>query len=164
MLWPVATLLTTCALIKKSKLQAWSVFKAADQGILDPLGALQRTSPLTQESLDVLCQFVSRIYGYNCPLQQARWMALQKKKVGAALASPTVAATTQQIMQAQLQTIIWEGAVYTSVNQGGGRLRGYSPSPLSFEKIRKNQWKRLKITIKILNKSKIPKFCWFFRL
>ena len=102
---------TTCALFRKGKLQAWPVFQAADQATLDALGTLRSPGPLTQESLDVLCRFVSRIYGYTCSLPQARWTALQKKKVGAALAPPTVAATTQHIMRAQLQAVVWEGAV-----------------------------------------------------
>ena len=102
---------TTCALFRKGKLQAWPVFQAADQATLDALGTLRSPGPLTQESLDVLCRFVSGIYGYTCSLPQARWTALQKKKVGAALAPPTVAATTQHIMRAQLQAVVWEGAV-----------------------------------------------------
>ncbi len=102
---------TTCALFRKGKLQAWPVFQLADQATLDALGTLRSPGPLTQESLDVLCRFVSRIYGYTCSLPQARWTALQKKKVGAAQAPPTVAATTQHIMRAQLQAIVWEGAV-----------------------------------------------------
>lgn len=102
---------TTCAFFRKGKLQAWPVFHTANQTTLDALGKLQRNGPLTQESLDLLCQFVSEIYGYTCSLPQARWMALQKKKVGAAMAPPTVAAITQHILRAQLQAIIWEGAV-----------------------------------------------------
>jgi hypothetical protein len=97
---------TTCALFRKGKLQAWSVFQAADRATLDTLGTLRSPGLLTQESLDVLCRFVSRIYGYTCSLPQARWTALQKK-VGAALAPPTVATITQHIMRAQLQAVVW---------------------------------------------------------
>ena len=102
---------TTCAFFRKGKLQAWPVFQEADQATLDALGALRSPGPLTQESLELLYRFVSRIYGYTCSLPQARWLALQKKKVGAALAPPTVAATTQHILRAQLQVVVWERAL-----------------------------------------------------
>ena len=98
-------------MFRKGKVQAWPVFQAADQASLDALGTLRSPGPLTQETLDVLCQFVSRIYGYTCSLPQARWTVHQKKKVGAAVAPPTVNTTNQHIMQAQIQAVVWEGAV-----------------------------------------------------
>lgn len=41
----------TCALFRKTKLQAWPVFQAADRETLDALGTLRSPGPLTQESL-----------------------------------------------------------------------------------------------------------------
>ena len=71
-------------------------------------------------------------------------MALQKKKVGSALAPPTVAATTQHIMRAQLQSVVLAGAVKKELVTLSPTKYGYSadlaPIPSTLPPALKLSW------------------------
>jgi len=87
------------------------------------------------ESLKAVLLFISHIYKYDCPLPQARWIALQKKKIHPALAPPTEGAATQHILRAQLQALVWERALAPSLvtlsPTDYGYNDDYSPIPSS---------------------------------
>ena len=102
---------TVESFFRRGKKQAWSAFMKANDATIAALMALQEQEELTLATTTTICNFISSVYGFNCPLGEARWLALQKKKVIPSHAPPTVAAAVQHIFRAQLQTVIWEKAV-----------------------------------------------------